>query len=320
MVRREKGVSQQFTIFFSPDRIKDRIIKTQLQDRVLQPQLPGGGWGSWWASVSAPGGWSPLPKHCLLAAAFRAWAGGRNTQRPCCCAFCSDSGAPRSLARRRPERGGAKAPSYWQKSAESRRGGEEANVRPLPAAEELLALGEAACSSPPGLSLPVVGPAQKARGSWTRLAPPHFHNWLWPRIYASPLLCLQLQSVSLFSLASRGGAVSFHPCSPTHQMIEEWNIVMQGSWDSLQSCKSASYLAPGLGLTGRPETSYCPAWGSVTRPLCYCLDRLDGLLSFSPSFARLKWGIFFSTFFFFNNHLLMPPIRPLVRAKGNECS
>lgn len=168
--------NSRFFFFFSPNRIKDRIIKTQLRDRVLQPQRPGDGWGSWGASVSAPGGRSPLPKRGELAAAFPAQAGGRSTRRPCCCAFCPDSGARRSPARRGPERGGAKAPSYWPRSAGSRRGGEEANVRPLPAAEELLELGEAVCFPQPEPSLPVVGPAQRCRGSWTRLAPPHFHE------------------------------------------------------------------------------------------------------------------------------------------------
>lgn len=42
-----------------------------------------------------------------------------------------------------------------------------------------------------------------------------------------------------------------HPCSRTLQITEEWDIVLQGSWNSLQSCKSASYPAHGVGTHGR---------------------------------------------------------------------
>ena len=122
---------------------------------------PSGFGGSLCASVSQPGGQSALPGRCEPA---RPPAGGGRRAR------AEPLRRPPSCRRPAPDalrrgggwsQGSARAPSSAETSAGRRRGGPEVNVRPLPAATELPALGEAASSAAPGLSLP----AESASGS-----------------------------------------------------------------------------------------------------------------------------------------------------------
>lgn len=158
---------------------------------------PSGFGGSLCASVSASGGQSALPRRCEPA---RPPAGGGRRAR------AEPLRRPASCRRPAPgalspgggwSEGSARAPSSAETSAGRRRGGREANVRPLPATTELPALEKVASSSAPGLSLSgesasgsdAPGKSRHSQQILTRgLCRPH------PQLPASPhsWQCLQL--------------------------------------------------------------------------------------------------------------------------------
>lgn len=153
-VRRENGVSQQFATFHSAsDSRSDQ--KSRLRGHV--PQFSSRG------SVG-----SLCPSHLRArrpkraARALRAGAppgggGQREGADPRGGRLLPAGGRRAPGARGRGgdwSRASARAPSSAATSAGRRRGGREANVRPLPAAAGLPRLGEAAPSSPPGLPSP----------------------------------------------------------------------------------------------------------------------------------------------------------------------
>lgn len=154
-VRRENGISQQFATFHTAsDSRSDLKIPTPGP----RPPVQLSGFGGFFVPEPSPR--QAAKARGPSAASRRAPRGAVNSgyaRSPRGGRLLPAGGRRAPGARGRGgdwSRASARAPSSAETSAGRRRGGREANVRPLPAAAGLPRLGEAAPTSPPGLPSP----------------------------------------------------------------------------------------------------------------------------------------------------------------------